>query len=182
MFLVCSAAAATRCIFLVVCTAERGLCGAFNSSIARLARETAASLIGQGKTVKILCVGKKGLRRPAPAIRTPDHRSDRSARFAAHDRFRDADAIGRKIIAFKASEFDVCTLFFSRFKSVISQIPTAQQIIPPICRRKKASPSGAAYDYEPDEEEILRNCCRATFRADLARASRKCRVRNKGRR
>ncbi|MGO8847628.1 MAG: F0F1 ATP synthase subunit gamma [Methylocella sp.] len=141
---------------LVVCTAERGLCGAFNSSIARLARETAVSLIGQGKTVKILCVGKKGhdvLRRQfgRQIIEVIDLRSVRSLGFD------DADAIGRKIIALhKASEFDVCTLFFSRFKSVISQIPTAQQIIPlALPADAKASPSGAAYDYEPDEEEIL---------------------------
>jgi F-type H+-transporting ATPase subunit gamma len=140
----------------VVCTAERGLCGAFNSSIARLARETAASLIGQGKTVKILCVGKKGhdvLRRQfgRQIIEVIDLRSVRSLGFD------DADAIGRKIIALhKANEFDVCTLFFSRFKSVISQIPTAQQIIPlALPADAKASPSGAAYDYEPDEEEIL---------------------------
>ncbi len=141
---------------LVVCTAERGLCGAFNSSTARLAREQALSLIGQGKTVKILCVGKKGydiLRRQfgRQIIEVIDLRSVRSLGFD------DADAIGRKIVAMhRTSEFDVCTLFFSRFKSVISQIPTAQQIIPlPLPADAQASPAGAAYDYEPDEEEIL---------------------------
>lgn len=141
---------------LVVCTAERGLCGAFNSSIARLARETALALQGQGKTVKFLCVGKKGydiLRRQfgRQIIEVIDLRSVRSLGFA------DADAIGRKIVGLHtAGAFDVCTLFFSRFKSVIAQIPTAQQIIPlALPEGEAAGAAGAAYEYEPDEEEIL---------------------------
>jgi F-type H+-transporting ATPase subunit gamma len=141
---------------LVVCTAERGLCGAFNSSIARLARETALSLMGQGKTVKILCVGKKGhdiLRRQfgRQIIETIDLRAVRSLSFA------DADSIGRKIVALHAAyEFDVCTLFYSHFQSVIAQIPTALQIIPlALPAEAKAAPSSASYEYEPDEEEIL---------------------------
>jgi F-type H+-transporting ATPase subunit gamma len=141
---------------LVVCTAERGLCGAFNSSIARLAREAAVSLMAQGKTVKILCVGKKGhdiLRRQfgRQIIEVIDLRSVRALGFG------DADTIGRKIVTLHAAgEFDVCTLFFSRFKSVIAQIPTAQQIIPLVLPADaKATSSGAAYEYEPDEEEIL---------------------------
>ena len=141
---------------LVVCTAERGLCGAFNSSIARLAREAAVSLMAQGKTVKILCVGKKGhdiLRRQfgRQIIEVIDLRSVRALGFG------DADTIGRKIVTLHAAgEFDVCTLFFSRFKSVIAQIPTAQQIIPlALPADAKAASSGAAYEYEPDEEEIL---------------------------
>jgi F-type H+-transporting ATPase subunit gamma len=140
---------------LVVCTAERGLCGAFNASIARLARETSLSLMGQGKTVKILCVGKKGhdiLRRQfgSQIIEVIDLRAVRALGFG------DAAAIGRKIVALhQAGEFDVCTLFFSRFKSVIAQIPTAQQLIPlALPADEKAAPSGA-YEYEPDEEEIL---------------------------
>ncbi len=141
---------------LVVCTAERGLCGAFNSSIARLAREAALSLMGQGKTVKILCVGKKGhdiLRRQfgRQIIEVIDLRSVRILGFG------DADAIGRKIVALhQAGEFDICTLFFSRFKSVIAQIPTAQQLIPlAFPAEEKAAPSEASYEYEPDEDEIL---------------------------
>jgi F-type H+-transporting ATPase subunit gamma len=141
---------------LVVCTAERGLCGAFNSSIARLARDTAISLMGQGKTVKILCVGKKGhdvLRRQfgRQIIETIDLRAVRSLSFA------DADAIGRKIVALHAAnEFDVCTIFYSRFQSVIAQIPTAQQIIPlALPAAAKDAPTAASYEYEPDEEEIL---------------------------
>jgi F-type H+-transporting ATPase subunit gamma len=141
---------------LVVCTAERGLCGAFNASIARLARDTASSLMGQGKTVKILCIGKKGydlLRRQfeRQIIELIDLRGVRALSFS------DADAIGRKIVAlFAAGEFDVCTLFFSRFRSVILQIPTAQKLIPlAIAADEKATGAAAVYEYEPDEEQIL---------------------------
>ena len=162
---------------LVVYTAERGLCGAFNSSIARLAREAAVSLMAQGKTVKILCVGKKGhdiLRRQfgRQIIEVIDLRSVRALGFG------DADTIGRKIVTLHAAgEFDVCTLFFSRFKSVIAQIPTAQQIIPlALPADAKAASSGAAYEYEPDEEEILaallpRNISIQVFRALLENAA-----------
>ena len=145
---------------LVVCTAERGLCGAFNSSITRLAREAAFSLQAQGKTVKILCVGKKGydiLRRqfgrqmiePEPDCKYVDLRPFRTIGI------ENAEGIGRKIVSLHAAKaFDVCTLFYARFKSVIAQIPTAQQIVPVVFKElgKEAS---AAYEYEPDEDEIL---------------------------
>jgi F-type H+-transporting ATPase subunit gamma len=141
---------------LVICTAERGLCGAFNASIARLARDTAVSLAAQGKTVKILCVGKKGhdiLRRQfeRQIIDFVDLRGVRALGFD------NADAIGRKIVAlFQAGEFDVCTLFFSRFRSVIAQIPTAQQLIPlALAGDGTSAAPQAVYEYEPDEEEIL---------------------------
>ena len=117
---------------LVVCTAERGLCGPFNSSIVRLAREKANALISQGKDVKILCVGRKGqdqLRRVygKQIIETIELRGVKQIGF------EQAEMIAKKIVAlFDAGEFDVCTLFFSRFRSVIAQIPTAQQIIPPL--------------------------------------------------
>ena len=158
---------------LVVCTAERGLCGAFNASIARLAREAALSLVGQGKTVKFLCVGKKGhdiLRRQfgRQIIEVIDLRSVRTLGFG------DAASIGRKIVALhQAGEFDVCTLFFSRFKSVIAQIPTAQQIIPLVVEAPAANAGPAtAYEYEPEEDEILtgllpRNLAVQIFRALL---------------
>ena len=116
---------------LVVCTAERGLCGAFNSSIVRLARERINALIAAGKTVKILCVGRKGadqLRRQyaAQIIEVIELRVKTLG-------FEHADQVGSKIIElYEKGEFDVATLFFSRFKSVISQIPTALQIIPPV--------------------------------------------------
>ncbi len=141
---------------LVVCTAERGLCGGFNSSIARLARETATSLIGQGKTVKIICVGKKGydiLRRQfeREIIEFIDLRSVKTLGFD------NADVIGRKLVSlFEAGEFDVCTLFFARFRSVISQTPTALQLIPmSVAGEGETTAPQAVYEYEPSEEEIL---------------------------
>lgn len=166
---------------LVVCTAERGLCGAFNSSIARLARERANSLIGQGKTVKIICVGKKGydqLRRQFDKniIELIELRSVRQIGFA------NADEIARNVLArYEGGEFDVATLFFSRFRSVIAQIPTAQQIIPAqITATEGAKPAAGkeqpVYEYEPEEDEILasllpRNIAVQIFRALLENAA-----------
>ncbi|MDF2997053.1 MAG: synthase gamma subunit [Xanthobacteraceae bacterium] len=142
---------------LLVLTAERGLCGAFNSSIVRLARERAYALQAQGKTVKIFCVGRKGfdpLRRlfPNQIVEVVELRSNKGVTFA------DAQAIAEKISAmFAAGEFDIATQFFSRFQSVISQIPTAQQIIPATFPETAAPAEGAVavYDYEPEESEIL---------------------------
>ena len=162
---------------LIVCTAERGLCGAFNSSIVRLARDQTFRLMEQGKTVKIICVGKKGydqLRRvfEKQIIDVVDLRDVKRLGFA------DAEPIGRKIIAmFEAGEFDVCTLFFSRFRSVISQVPTAQRLIPAeIPETDSKQPALAAYEYEPDEGEILaallpRNIAIQIFRALLENAA-----------
>ena len=117
---------------LIVCTAERGLCGAFNSSIVRLARERANSLMADGKEVKFFCVGRKGydqLRRLYEK-QIIEHIELRSVRQLG---FTNAEAIAEKIIALlNEGAFDVATLFFSRFKSVIAQIPTAQRIIPPV--------------------------------------------------
>jgi F-type H+-transporting ATPase subunit gamma len=162
---------------LVVCTAERGLCGAFNSSIVRLARDRALTLIAQGKAVKILCVGKKGhdqLKRQFEK-QIIDLIDLRAIRYIG---FSDADVIGRKIIAmFNAGEFDVCTLFFSRFRSVILQIPTALQLIPAKFEVSETSAAPqAVYDYEPDEESILttllpRNISVQVFRALLENAA-----------
>jgi len=116
---------------LVVCTAERGLCGAFNSSIVRLARERIAALTAAGKTVKILCVGRKGaeqLRRQYSAM-ILDVIELRVKALG----FEHAEKVGAKIRElFEKGEFDVAVLFFSRFKSVIAQVPTALQIIPPV--------------------------------------------------
>ncbi len=161
---------------LVVCSAERGLCGAFNSSIARLARDKANALLGQGKTVKIICVGKKAydqLRRlfEKNIIELIELRSVRQMAF------ENADPIGKNIIArFEAGEFDVCTLFFSRFRSVIAQIPTAVQLIPATIAPKAEGAAMATYEYEPDEEEILnallpRNISVQVFRALLENAA-----------
>jgi F-type H+-transporting ATPase subunit gamma len=114
---------------LVVCTAERGLCGPFNTSIVRLARERAVALMNEGKEVKFLCVGRKGydqLKRlyEKQIVDLIDLRSVRTLRF------ENAETIAEKIIAlYDQFEFDICTLFFARFRSVIAQIPTAQQIM-----------------------------------------------------
>ncbi|MFL5052491.1 MAG: F0F1 ATP synthase subunit gamma [Microvirga sp.] len=162
---------------LIVCTAERGLCGAFNSSIARLARDHANRLMGEGRTVKIICVGKKGydlLRRQfgAQIIDVVDLRSVRTLGF------ENADAVAQKILTlFDEGGFDVATLFFSQFKSVIAQIPTAQQIIPALIETAGNGGAGdAAYDYEPGESEILtdllpRNVTVQIFRALLENAA-----------
>src|SRR6476661_3648280 len=160
---------------LVVCTAERGLCGPFNSSIVRLAREKANALIADGKEVKILCIGRKGyeqLRRlyGKLIIETIELRGVRSIGF------EQADMIARKIVElFEQGAFDVATLFFSRFKSVIAQVPTAQQIIPPVFENGDTGPS-TSYEYEPEEEEILtellpRNLSVQVFRALLENAA-----------
>jgi F-type H+-transporting ATPase subunit gamma len=138
---------------LLVCTGERGLCGAFNTAIVRLAREKATSLAAQGKTVKILCVGKKGydqLRRTheKQILELIDLRGLRAIAYGT------AQPIAAKVIdLFDKGEFDVCTLFYSRFKSVITQIPTAQQLIPPELGSKDEN--APTYEYEPDEGEIL---------------------------
>ena len=166
-----------RTHLLVVCTAERGLCGAFNGSIVRLAREHANRLTREGKTVKMLLVGKKGyeqLRRQFEE-QIVEHLELRNVKQVG---FGDADPIGKKIIAmFEAGEFDVCTLFFSRFRSVISQIPTALRLIPAeFPETADATGTGAAYDYEPGEDEILaallpRNISIQVFRALLENAA-----------
>ena len=158
---------------LLVCTAERGLCGPFNTAIVRLARDRANALTAEGKDVKFFCVGRKGydqLRRlyPNQIAEMVDLRSARTLRF------EHAEMIAEKIIArFDAGEFDICTLFFSRFRSVIAQIPTALQIIPPVFDAKAADAlGGAAYEFEPDAEDILqdllpRNIAVQVFRALL---------------
>ena len=138
---------------LVVCTGERGLCGAFNTAIVRLAREKAYALAAEGKAIKIICVGKKGydqLRRTHEKhiLEMIDLRAVRTIAYET------ARPIAEKVIAlFDNAEFDVCTLFYSRFKSVIAQIPTAQQLIPPELGAKDEK--APTYDYEPDEAEIL---------------------------
>jgi F-type H+-transporting ATPase subunit gamma len=158
---------------LVVCTAERGLCGPFNTAIVRLAREHAAALMREGKEVKFFCVGRKGydqLRRlyAGQIVEMVDLRAVRVLKF------ENAQQIAEKIIArFNNFEFDICTLFYSRFRSVIAQIPTAQQIIPPVFDDKaKDSLGGAAYEFEPEAEDILhdllpRNVAVQIFRALL---------------
>jgi F-type H+-transporting ATPase subunit gamma len=162
---------------LLVCTAERGLCGPFNSAIVRLARERANALIAQGKQVKFFCVGRKGyeqLRRQYEK-QIVEHIELRAVRTMT---FEHAEKIAERILRlYEQGAFDVCTLFFSRFKSVIAQIPTAQQVIPPELTDEGAPEAGgAAYEYEPDEDEILaellpRNLAVQIFRALLENAA-----------
>ena len=144
---------------LIVCTGDRGLCGAFNSSIARLARAHADKLAAEGKTVKMMTVGKKGLdqlRRQfrEQIVESQDIRGNRPVDYPF------AAEIADKILTrYEAGEFDVATLFFSEFRSVISQIPTAQRLIPAELPEGGASTTGApadsAMEFEPSEEAIL---------------------------
>ena len=145
-----------RVHLLLVCTAERGLCGPFNSAIVRLARERANTLIAAGKEVKFFCVGRKGydqLKRQYERM-IIEHIELRSVRTIG---FANAEEIADRILRlFAEGAFDVCTLFFSRFRSVMAQIPTAQQIIPPVFDAAgEGAAGGAAYEYEPEEEEEI---------------------------
>jgi len=161
---------------LLVCTAERGLCGPFNSVIVRLARERANALIAQGKEVKFFCVGRKGyeqLRRQYEK-QIVEHIELRAVRTLT---FAHAQDIAEKILRlYEAGAFDVCTLIFSRFRSVIAQVPSAIRIIPPELGAEADNSGGAAYEYEPDEDEILtellpRNVAVQIFRALLENAA-----------
>ncbi|MCL7407217.1 MAG: F0F1 ATP synthase subunit gamma [Marivivens sp.] len=138
---------------LVVMTAERGLCGGFNSSIVKKARQAVRDLQAQGKTVKILTVGKKGreqLRRDMGDL-IVDH-VDLSA--VKRMDYATAQSIGKDLLKrFEAGEFDVATIFFAQFQSVIAQVPTAQQVIP--AKFEATDGAVADYDYEPSEEAIL---------------------------
>ena len=164
---------------LIVMTAERGLCGGFNSNIAKLARADANRLRGEGKTVKIVTVGRKGadnLRRDLGSriVDRVDLRGHKQITFAI------ASDIARKVLAlFDAGEFDVATLYFSEFKSVMTQKPTALQLIPakiPPEDNDAAAGAQAAYEFEPDENEILaellpRNLATQVYRGLLENAA-----------
>ncbi|MEM7747307.1 MAG: F0F1 ATP synthase subunit gamma [Pseudomonadota bacterium] len=166
---------------LVVMTAERGLCGGFNSNIARLARQDIVRLQASGKTVKLLFVGRKGydvLKREYDAL-TVERIELKDVKNVA---FANAEDVGKKILSmFEAGEFDVCTMYFSEFKSVILQVPTPMQLIPAKLPEaedgdEQAAGAGAAYDYEPSEEEILgflltRNISTQIFRGLLENAA-----------
>lgn len=164
---------------LVVATADRGLCGAFNSSIARAARRKVQDLLQEGKTVKILCVGRKGrdmLRRDY-ADKIIDSTEAMQGRRLS---FADAMIVTEKIVhLFKAGEFDVCTIFYNHFKSALSQVVTEQQLIPlsvPAGAGSSSDLSGAIYEFEPNEESILekilpRNLTVQVYRAMLENAA-----------
>lgn len=164
---------------VIVATADRGLCGAFNSSIVREARRVIRSMLADGKTIKILCVGRKArdqLRRDfAPLIIDTITELGRP-RLS----FADAQKVTARIMQlFDAGEFDVATVIFNRFKSAMTQIVTVQQLIPPPPPSGDTAPvtvGGAVYEFEPDEAEILadllpRNLTVQIFRALLENAA-----------
>jgi len=140
---------------LVVMTAERGLCGGFNSNIAKLAKQRAAELVAAGKTVKIITVGKKG---------RDSMKRDLGDYYIEHVDLSEVKRIGYSnaqdiakgvLSRFEAGEFDVATIFYARFINVVSQVPTAQQIIPASFETTEGDAAATLYDYEPDEEAIL---------------------------
>ena len=162
---------------LVVATAERGLCGGFNSSIAKIAREHAERLIAQGKTVKIFTVGKKGndsMKRLYGKyfVEAVDFRGQKNVNF------ENAQGVAATVLKmFEDGQFDVATLFFAEFKSVMSQKPTALRLIPAqVDGGTSADLGGAIYDAEPEEGEILadllpRNIAVQVFRGLLENAA-----------
>ncbi len=164
---------------LLVMTAERGLCGGFNSSIVRKARADIVELVKDGKKVKLLCVGKKGvdiLRREFAdqIVDIVDLRAVKSLGYVNAE-----DVANRVIKLFDAGEFDICTMYFSEFQTVMTQIPTGMQLIPPkLPEAAEGEEAGVsdAYEYEPGEEEILdylieRNVKTQIFRGLLENAA-----------
>jgi F-type H+-transporting ATPase subunit gamma len=161
---------------LVVATAERGLCGSFNTNIVRGARRRLETLLSEGKTVNILCIGKKGrdqLRRQHGdrIIETFD------MGHAKNPRYLDAKAVADTLIArFERGEFDVATIFYAQFKSIVTQVPMARQLIPvqlPEAQTQKAIGErlrAAIYEYEPGEEEILRELLPRNVAVQILRA------------
>ena len=166
---------------LIVATADRGLCGAFNSSIVREARRTIRTLLNDGKTVKIFCVGRKGreqLRRDYNSMIVETITDLGRPRLT----FGDARKVTARVMEmFDAGEFDVASVVFNQFKSAMTQIVTVQQLIPPPApaagaAAAPASMGGAVYEFEPDEAEILadllpRNLTVQIFRVLLENAA-----------
>jgi len=168
-----------RVQLLIVATADRGLCGAFNSSIVREARRVIRQMLADGKTVKVLCIGRKArdqLRRDFGALIIDTITELGRPRLS----FADAQKVSRRVMElFEAGEFDVATVVFNRFKSAMTQIVTVQQLIPPPPPPADAAPvtvGGAIYEFEPDEADILadllpRNLTVQIFRALLENAA-----------
>ncbi|SLN20421.1 ATP synthase gamma chain [Aquimixticola soesokkakensis] len=140
---------------LVVMTAERGLCGGFNSSIVKLARTRIKALQADGKTVKILTVGKKGreqLRRDFSDLMVGHIDMSEVKRLG----YSNAQDIASDVLArFDAGEYDVATIFYARFVNVVTQVPTALQVVPASFEAAETPEDVAPYDYEPSEEAIL---------------------------
>ena len=162
----------------VVLTADRGLCGGFNSNICKLAKTSFKKILGEGKNLKIITVGTKGL----DQIKR-EYDKHIIKKFSFKDRkqisFNEADIIGKEIIElFNKNEFDICTLFFNNFKNVITQIPQAQQIIPAEQSISEVEDKrNLSYEFEPEEDEILedllpKNITTQVFKAFLENAAR----------
>ncbi len=140
----------------VVITSDRGLCGGFNSNIIKKAKNYFSKISDEGKDIKIITVGSKGndqLKRVygQKIIENISFKDSKNANYF------DADKVGKMVIEkFEAGEFDICTIFYNKFKNVITQIPQAQQIIP-LNNEKDESNSDESYEFEPDEDEILTN-------------------------
>jgi len=162
---------------LVIATADRGLCGGFNASIARIAREKVQELIAQGKEVKILCVGRKGrdiLKRQFATLIVDTYEFADVRRIG----YAQAETVSKRVLdMFDAGEFDVATLFYSAFQNVVTQVPTAQQIIPAsVPERPADAGTPVPYEYEPEETQIMndllpRNLTIQVFRALLENAA-----------
>jgi F-type H+-transporting ATPase subunit gamma len=158
---------------LVVATSDKGLAGAFNTNIVRLARKKAEELRGAGKTVKFYTIGKKGKDQLARTYRNDIIHSIEPGDLGKLT-FADVQGWGEDLTArFEASEFDVAHLLFSKFVSVLTQEPTAIQLMPVAVATDGTVPSvGASVEYEPDEEEILADLLPRNVSVQLLRANR----------
>ena len=160
----------------VVMTADRGLCGGFNSNICKLAKKNFKNFIKDGKDLKIITVGSKG----HDQIKTDfgkyiiDKKSFKEKKKIS---FKDADEVGKKIIElYDQDQFDKCFIFFNNFKNVITQIPQAEQIIPAFMKKDDQQTQFNSYEFEPDEDEILedllpKNVSTRIFKAFLENAA-----------
>ncbi len=160
---------------LLVATADRGLCGGFNSSIVKRAREKALELMADGKQVRFICLGQKGYDSLKYQFNDQIIKNIRLGG-SKEENFKIARQIGIELVDMLEEEsFDVCTLFFSEFKSVMTQIPTSQQLIPVLIpdiadEEKNSKASMVVYEYEPDEEEILNELLPRNVRVQILRA------------
>ena len=160
----------------VVLTADRGLCGGFNSNICKLAKSSFKKILSEGKNLKIITVGSKGL----DQIKR-EYEKYIVKKFSFKDKkqitFKEAEIIGNEIInLFKKNEFDKCILFYNNFKNVITQIPQAQQIVPADKTPIKENEQSLSYEFEPEEDEILedllpKNISTQVFKAFLENAA-----------
>tara|TARA_E500000178_G_scaffold118754_1_gene118761 strand:+ start:1423 stop:2298 length:876 start_codon:yes stop_codon:yes gene_type:complete len=160
----------------VVLTADRGLCGGFNSNICKLAKNNFKKFLSDGKELKIITVGSKGL----DQIKR-EYGKNVIKKFSFKDKkqisFNEANIIGQEIISlFNQKEFDKCVIFYNNFKNVITQIPQAQQIIPAETNKSKEDDSSFFYEFEPEEDEILedllpKNISTQIFKALLENAA-----------